>query len=275
MQDSTFVEAGNTRALEKIRNQVCLIVRQPEPSAARILKNNGCKVGYDLLDRPVSDYHDLTMRGKNDGDFDWARYAHSDIDFYVVNNALAKARLTEALTRIGAPRMIHVIPHHTVNFNSKRNVVRERVERVGYVGFPNQFSSQDVVKDFCTKLGVTLVSVNPATRDECVNVMSTLDIGVVFVEQVEKIPYTLRYKPNTKLSNFQSFGIPTIAVPYDSFVEFGGSPWVKVESLNEFCSNLDTLVQDFERRSELNEAGWKHAQRFQIDNVVREFYGAL
>jgi hypothetical protein len=31
----------------------------------------------------------------------------------------------------------------------------------------------------------------------------------------------LKYKPNTKLTNFQSFGIPVISVSYESFVEFG------------------------------------------------------
>lgn len=271
MEGATFIEPGNAKALNKVRDRVCLIVRQPEPQALSILKANGCKVGYDLLDRPVSDYHDATNRGQKDGDIDWKRYDNPLIDFYVVNNTHAKRRLAAAV----GPKPIHIIPHHTVNFESRRNDLLERPARVAYVGIPNQFSKQDEVRKLCESHGAKLACVNPQTREECVEVMKLVDVGVIFYEQSEKVPYTLRYKPNTKLSNFQSFGIPTVAVPYASFDEFGGDAWERAKSFDDFESKLEALLTNGDRRRELAEAGHQHAKRFHIDNVVRDHYGAL
>jgi len=271
LKGANFIEAGNERALNKTRNRTCLIVRQPEPRAASILKANGCRVGYDLLDRPVSDYHDEFARGSKDGDFDWSRYDSKHIDFFVVNNELARIRLIDS----GLQKPVHVIPHHTANFESYKNDVLDKPLRVAYVGIPNQFSQQDAIRKLCESHDARLISVNPKTRDECVAVMSVVDVGVIFVEQSEKIPYTLQYKPNTKLSNFQSFGIPTVAVPYASFDEFGGSAWARAGSFDEFSFKLKELLTNVELRRELNINAWQHAKMFQIDNIVRDYYQPL
>ncbi len=269
MPGATFVDA-DSGAVNKVRDRTCLIVRQPDMHIAKILKSNGCIVGYDLLDRPVSDYHDATNRGTTDGDIDWKRYDNLLLDFYVVNNALAKSKLANVVDK-----PIHVIPHHTVNFESYKNKQLEHPLRVAYVGIPNQFSRQEEIRKVCESNGAKLISVNPKLREECNEIMKHVDVGVIFVEQFEKIPYTLTYKPNTKLSNFQSFGIPTIAVPYASFSEFGGNGWEKVSSFEEFATSLDALLKNPDRRHELSELGHQHARKFHIDNVVRDYYKTL
>jgi hypothetical protein len=54
----------------------------------------------------------------------------------------------------------------------------------------------------------------------------------------------LKYKPNTKLTNFQSFGIPVISVSYESFVEFGFSSWNVVTTYEELEDKISCFIHD-------------------------------
>ena len=49
----------------------------------------------------------------------------------------------------------------------------------------------------------------------------------------EKVKAAIKkYKPNTKLSNFQSYGIPTISIPYESFDQFGYNAYIKIQNIH-------------------------------------------
>jgi hypothetical protein len=251
---------------------VCIIVRQQEPHVAKLLKQNGCIVGYDLLDRPVSDYHANFNRGSLVGDFSWSCYADPNIDFYIVNNSLAKERLRESLISCNQDKPIHVIPHHTVNFEKIKNDTSISVKRIGYVGISNQLSRSQDIENFCKLHNVEFINVNPLTREECVNHMRSLDLGLIFIENTENIPYTLMYKPNTKLTNFLSYGIPTLAVPYQSFLEFGGNAWINIENVQHLLDNLAKLMTNFKLRQSMSFDGYKHAGNFHIDQIVQNYY---
>lgn len=275
LQNSRFVDVSDINQIKNLHNEVCLIVRQPEPIIANLLKKNKCIVGYDLLDRPVTDYHDNFKRGTLDGDINWERYASNDIDFYIVNNSLAKMKLSSSLTSCNKNKLIHVIPHHTVNFDNERIVIKEAITHIGYIGIYNQFTCSKELEQYCIKNNIKLVNANPTTRHECLKILRNLDVGLIFLDNKEKIPYTILYKPNTKLSNFQSFGIPTIAVPYESFKEFGGNAWLSATTTGDLISHLDNLSNSKNLREELSESGYAQAQQFHISAVIKSFYTDL
>lgn len=261
-----FYEQGDQRVLQE-RNETIIFIRSINLGLAKILRDLGNKVGFDLLDRPVADQHQLLSK-----ELDWKIYQF-DIDFYIVNNTLTKEFL-ENQGKVSKP--IYVIPHHTVNFESRKIRFNESVKNVGYIGLENQFSNKEIISKYLKDRNINFIMHHPNTREEVVDVMSTFDIGIVSVDDDNSLwkKYIFGFKPNVKLSNFQSFGIPTIASPYSSFCEFGENQWLKANSIDEFIHNLDFLISDVKTRSELSRSSLVVGEKFHISNMY-DYYGAI
>jgi hypothetical protein len=197
-------------------------------------------------------------------------YTHKECDFFIVNNSLAQADVG-----LVSDKPSFIIPHHSTNFGNIKATWNEEVKRVGYVGLPEQLSSKTEIEKLCRDHGAEFVSLHPNTRDECDALFKTIDIGVVFAESDEKMrPHVVdlmkRYKPNTKLSNFQSYGIPTVCTPYESYIEFGGQACRFVDTKDRMLYEIEHLIiEDPEMRASLARDAFYVGQKFHIDNIKK------
>jgi hypothetical protein len=243
-------------------NKVSIIVRGHSAKLASLHKKSNKIVGYDICDMPVGDIlfresKDLTIKN----------YLHDVYDFYIVNNDICA---NEAKTYTSKP--VFVIPHHTANFENKKIEINSTVKRVGYVGLPEQISHASAIEDFCKKNNIEFINIHPSTREECDNVFMSIDIGIVFFDENTHSQLLMsaikKYKPNIKLSNFQSYGIPTISVEYESYNQFGENLYIKVKTLNDFFENLKLLINDVDYRKSLSDNSYLIAKKTHIDEVA-------
>lgn len=200
---------------------------------------------------------------------DLSAYAHPECDFYIVNNTVT----LKDLEPYANDKPIYVVPHHTVNYDKHVNTVK-RVERVGYVGLPEQLSAKDDIEKLCAKMGVEFVSIHPNTREECVVVMKSIDVGVVFAEAGGHLKPRFaelmrRHKPNTKLSNFQSFGIRTVCTPYVSYIEFAGATSRFEDTRDGMMKSLELLIEGSSISQMESARALAVGEKFHIDEIVK------
>jgi len=275
---SKFYEYGDPRLFNE-SNETIIFIRFIDVDSANKLKNKGNQIGFDLLDRPVADQHQLEKYAKNQ-EIDWKKYLFDQIDFYIVNNTITKNKLLES----NCQKNIYVIPHHTVNFDNERICINDVVRRVGYIGLEDQLSYKDDIKSFLSSKNIEFISCHPTTREEVTQVLKKIDIGLISVDYNQAScsvwkQYIIKYKPNTKLSNFQSFGIPTIACPYSSFKEFGENGWINASTKNEILEALENLTRNSSTskilRDDLSNNGYKIAKKYHITDLVLNFYSKI
>lgn len=260
-----FVDVHNPNNFS-YANEFCLFVRTWEPRLAKHLKDRGHVVGYEVADMPVGDavFRNMPVN-------DLSAYAHEECSFFVVNNNLQKSDMTKV-----TDKPVYVIPHHTVNYEGHRNAFK-RAQRVGYVGLPEQLSAKDEIDELCREKNVDFISIHPNTRQECVEVMKTIDIGIVFAESDGKITARAaelmkKYKPNTKLSNFQSFGIRTICTPYQSYIEFGASATTFEMTREGMLHSLNRMIDsdsDLEKRD--SDLAYEAGKQFHVTEIVKHY----
>lgn len=248
------------------QNKVALLVRTWEGNVASELKRRGHIVGYEIADMPVGD---AVFRGAEVRDL--SAYAHAECDFFVVNNSVQKADLA-----LVTDKPSFVIPHHSTNFDGHAAPWRSTPQRVGYVGLPEQLSGKDEIVELCKKHNVEFFSVHPNTREECDSVFRSLDVGIVFAEndatmKPRVVELMKRYKPNTKLTNFQSYGIPTICTPYESYKEHGDGACTFVETKEEMLAALDKLLSDGNLRLVESNKAIAVGRRFHIDRIAYRY----
>ncbi len=248
-------------------NDVSLFVRSYDAGLAQRMKRSGCRVGYDVADQMCGDAFFRGAKVEN-----LSAYAHAECDFYIVNNTVT----LKDLEPYANDKPIYVVPHHTVNYERHVNRAPYRIQRVGYVGLAEQLSAKDEIEKLCRDNGAEFVSVHPNTREECVEVMKTLDLGVVFAEEnLSANPrfaeLMFRHKPATKVTNFQSFGIPTIAVPYESYKEFGGGAVRFVTSKESMLSNLESFLTSNNSRQIERLACAANGAQYHISEIVEHY----
>jgi len=245
-------------------NSVSLFVRTYDANVARQLKSMGHKIGYDIADSMCGDAFFRDAKVEN-----LSAYAHAECDFYIVNNTVT----LNDLEPYANDKPIYVIPHHTVNYDKHINTVK-RVERVGYVGLPEQLSAKDNIEKLCADMRVEFVSIHPNTREECVEVMKSIDVGVVFAEADGHLKPRFaelmrRHKPNTKLSNFQSFGIRTVCTPYESYLEFGGKATRFEDTRDGMMESLEYLIGGSSLSVTESASALAVGELFHIDHIVK------
>lgn len=269
---------SDDRRLLDVNDEVVIFVRSFYPAIAKVLKERGCKIGYDLLDKPCADHHAMIAAGRREDDVDWSIYIndHREVDFYIVNNDLIRDNLKRLTSK-----QIYVIPHHTVNFEkAQRGPIDLNSDvTVGYVGLEDQSNVGPEILRWCERRNITFLQGHPTTREDVVRLIKKIDIGIIYVNPSPRIDSVLRYKPNTKLSNFQSFGIPTIACGYKSFEQWGGGAWLRADSENTVTSLLESLIdrgpQGLAMREAIRNDSLIVGGMFHIDGIIDRFYRPL
>lgn len=244
------------------QNNVVIYVRKFDENHAKFCKNLNLKVGYDVADNPVTDF--LYGRVKED---DFSRYTHPTIDFYIVNNDVVLQKLQQH-----TDKKIYVIPHHNCNFDKVHNRI-QKPKTIGYIGLPEQSISQERLDDICKKFGLTFVVKDVTEHSKLDFAFSQIDIGLVFFEKDnEKLKKKiLDYKPGTKLSNFQSYGIPTICLPYESFKQFGENNCYFIDKFEEIEDHVANLVNDHDVYSSMSKNSILTGEKLHIDNVTKYY----
>jgi hypothetical protein len=257
-QPSTFINNS------KVHNN-CVFIRAININIAKHFKGMGKKIAYDLLDRPVADLHRAQNADENIRDLDWSKYVHDVIDIFIVNNNNAKQRLAEFINQ---NQKIVIIPHHVIVDNIDVKFSSRRPKRIGYLGIPNQIHRVEEIKTFCEKNNLELCVENHDTKSGCLSFLKTLDIGLVYVEKNLRTDYVLKFKPNVKLNNFQSMGIPTIACDYSSFLENSKEgTYFRANSLEEVFQSILEIINNDEKRNSIVREGYKNASKFTIDKI--------
>lgn len=243
-------------------NDIVLFVRTYESNIAKHLKSIGKKIGYEIADMPVGDAVFRQAEVK-----DLSAYVHKECDFFVVNNSVQKQDLS-AITN----KPIFVIPHHSTNYENTKNEFRDPPKVVGYVGLPEQLSNKQNIENLCNQFGCSFISVHPNTREECDKIFRQIDVGIVFAEsdstmRPRVVELMKRYKPNTKLSNFQAYGIPSIVTRYTSYEEFGHRGFIFADNANELENNLINLLSNSDYRKLLSEQSFENGKLFHIEQI--------
>lgn len=263
-KSARFVDVHNPDWKVLVQNEIALFVRTWEPNLARELARKGYKVGYEVADMPVGD---AVFRGAEVKDL--SAYAHAECSFFIVNNHVQLGDMAQV-----TDKPCYVIPHHSTNFDGNAAPWRPIATKVGYVGLPEQLSAKGEIDELCKKHNVEFFSVHPNTREECDGVFRALDVGLVFAEsdstmRPRVVELMKRYKPNTKLTNFQSYGIPTICTPYESYKEHGDGACTFVETKDEMLNALDTLLSNSNLRLVESNKAYAVGKRFHIDEIVK------
>ncbi len=247
------------------KNDVIIHVRKFNESYAKFCKSKNMKVGFDVADNPVTDY--LYGRVQQD---DFKRYINEYCDFYIVNNDICKQELSKF-----TDKKIYVIPHHNCNFARKINQTKDRPRRLGYIGMPEYTLNEKSIESFCKKANLVFTSKNPQKHDELEEAFDQIDIGIVFFEKesIKSGVYerTIKYKPNTKLTNFQSFGIPTICLPYESYKQFGENQCIFVENIEELENKIIEISSNQDLYFSLSKAAADVGEKYHISKTA-EFY---
>lgn len=255
---------GDSYSANVGENSISIIVRNHNRSTAEIHKRAGKLVGYDMCDMPAGD----AFFGKRNVSI--KQYCHPIYDFFIVNNDLCASDL-----RQHTDKPVYVIPHHTVNYDAAKNEVRERVQRIGYVGLPEQLSRSQEISKYCKGKGIEFFSAHPNSREECDAAFKKIDIGIVFLDSsthnAELLSLVKRFKPNTKISNMQSYGIPTVSVSYDSYEQFGKGVFVRAENIDELISGIDSLVSDFDTRISLSARSYEVGCEVSVERVAKMY----
>ena len=243
--------------------KIVIIVRnRQDKDFEKALKDSGCIVGYDILDNPIGDFlfRDISP--------DFSRYVDDkSFDFYITNNTENASELSKY-----TQKKIFVIPHHSVNFNKERSCNGQKIKKVGYLGLDYGNKKQKDIKDICDDLEIEYLCYSSNLKDECADFLKTLDAGIIFVDEESPGNIIRKYKPNTKLINFQSFGIPVICSEYSSFLEFGDENYISVKTLNDVRESLKILISDKKKRADLSDRSFITGSRFHISQIIKDYY---
>ena len=244
--------------LNKI-HKIVIVVRNRNIKIEKYLKNKGHILGYDILDSAGSDFY---FRNKSP---DYNNFIDRNIfSFYIVNNTVGYDQVKGCIDN---NENVYIIPHHHLNFKKERSYFGEdKIKTAGYVGLPEQFTHQQEIKNILKKNKIDLITNPGHTLKESRDTLSKIQLGVTYMDAKFKKVFE-SCKPNTKLSNFQSFGVVTLCNENYSFVEFGDDAYLKHNSLDEFEKNLQKIIKNKELRKSISDKGYDNSKRFHIEKI--------
>lgn len=178
-------------------------------------------------------------------------------------------------------QVIKTIYHHHCNFNNQIAEFRETPMNVGYIGVLDQFHHVDYVTDF-----VQSNSMNMVIRDQKDIRYLDIDIGIAFIDK--NYPDTsglseylenswvdrLSYRSNAKIVNHMSYGIPTIASKYSSYLEVDKiAPGCAIfcDTKEEVNNAILTLKNDKKLRKQMRDNCLSQRDKFHMKNVIKEY----
>lgn len=246
-----------TLELAKRYAAIIYVKHLPAQSLLREIRSAGVRQVMDVLDN----YSDWRLASK-----------------IPVLDALIGANLTQKVhlaARYGKPSV--EIPHHHCNFDELRVPMRSGPPKLGFISTPDTWP---VNRKLAMKTGYEIVSnVSRKGKGGFKNLIESymaVDIGFAWRMDSNK----LRFNCANKLTNFMSFGIPSVLTPESGYLEYGrhGETVLYAYDKNDFVDLLRWLAEDRDQRQKMSDACIEAARPFHISRITdhyRRFLSSL
>jgi hypothetical protein len=246
-----------TAAVARRYDVVIYVKRIPESDVLSAVKHAGVKQVMDVLDN----YSERT-----------AKRASGFVDAFIAANLTQSIHLS---LNYGV-RTVE-IPHHHCNFENTRIPKRTGRPVIGFISTPDHWRQN---LRLARKTGYEVVS-NISRKgaggfDELIKTYLATDIGFTYRMDRDK----LRFNCANKLTNFMSFGIPSVLTPETGYLEYGrhGETVLYAFTPDDFVNMIKWLGEDVALRTSMGDACYEAAAPFHITRIAqryREFLRSL
>jgi hypothetical protein len=142
---------------------------------------------------------------------------------------------------------------------------------VGYLGLQEQLVNEEKIKQICNELGLNFLT-NPGNdKKNSIEFLKNIQVGITHMVGFKHLQIFNKCKPNTKLTNYQSFGIIPVCNKTLSFDQFGGGLNFNYNDLQHFKEIISNLMNDKVARQNISNSCYKHAENFHISNIVTHY----
>lgn len=231
------------------------VKRAPDPKLLAEVAKRGVRQFWDVLDN----YSAWDLRRR-------APYM----------DGLIGANLTHAVhlgRRFGKPSVC--IPHHHCNFAEQRVPFRTPPV-LGFISTPNHWpENQRMLRGLDLSIVSNISRKGERGFENLIHAYLAVDIGFTWRMESNK----LRFNCANKLTNFMSFGIPSVLTPESGFLEVArhGETCFYAHEKADFLDLLRYLSEDDDLRRRMGDAAYEAARPFHISRIAeryREFLSA-
>ncbi|MEO5902425.1 MAG: glycosyltransferase [Gemmatimonadaceae bacterium] len=169
------------------------------------------------------------------------------------------------------------IPHHHCNFEDLRIPKRNGPPVIGFISTPDHWAANNRL---AKKTGYKVIS-NVSRKgaggfQKLIDNYMATDIGFTYRMDQDK----LRFNCANKLTNYMSFGIPSVLTPESGYLEYGrhGETVMFAHKPEDFVQMIRWLGEDPALRSRMSDACYEAAKPFHIRRIAdryREFLRGL
>ena len=243
LPELTLAIAANYHALVYIKHV------PPNEWLSRIGKK-GVRQAFDVLDN----YSDWTMR----------RSAPR-------LNAFIAANLTQAVylqQTYNTPAI--EIPHHHCNFDELRIPKRTGPPVIGFISTPGHWPENNRIAKRTGYEVVANVSRKGAGGfQKLIDSYMATDIGFTYRMDADK----LRFNCANKLTNYMSFGIPSVLTPESGYLEYGrhGETVFYAHNPDDFVQLIRWVGEDPVMRARMGDACYEAAKPFHIGKIADRY----
>jgi hypothetical protein len=236
---------------------VIYVKRIPDATVMRAVKDAGIKQAMDVLD--------------NYSERD-AKRAAGFVDAFLAANLTQEIHLKS----VYGVRSVE-IPHHHCNFDNLRIPKRTGLPVIGFISTPDHWpQNQRLAKKTGYKVVSNISRKGAGGFDELIRTYLATDIGFTYRMDRDK----LRFNCANKLTNFMSFGIPSVLTPESGYIEFGrhGETVLYAYTPDDFVKMIKWLGEDPALRLSMGDACYEAAAPFHISRIAqryREFLQSL
>ncbi len=236
---------------------IIYVKRMPETKILAELKRRGVRQAFDVLDN----YSERTARSASD-----------HVDAFIGANLTQTIHLQRRYSAAAVE-----IPHHHCNFDNLRIPRRTGLPVIGFISTPDRWSRN---LRLAKKTGYALVTnvsrKGPRGFEAMIEAYMGTDIGFAYRITSDK----LRFNCANKLTNFMSFGIPSVLTPESGYLEYGrhGETVLYAYTTEDFVDMIRWLGQDIDLRARMGDACYEAAKPFHITRIAdryREFLSGL
>lgn len=255
--EARCVTQGDLKSVKVDRKTVCVMVKVFDKAVVNYVRKHKGIMVYDQVDK-----------------FDNWDNLKTNFDYIIACNESHVNKIKS----INSKSKIVLIPHlHAVK---KPRKIITKIDTIGYVGQIIQFCMENEIEKYCMhnklKWYVSEGNMPKTYESETLNV----DLGVIYVDDTVHKNSTkhvlnhkniMKYKPATKITNYFSYGIPCLFVPYDSFLEvIKPKPdlnYLVVNSKKEVLEKIDELRSNSKLLASLCDDCYELGQQYNISKV--------
>lgn len=255
------VTQGDLKSIKIDKKTICIMVKVFDKSVVNYVRKHKGIIVYDQVDK-----------------FDDWDILKTEFDYIIACNESH----IDKIKSINSKSKVVLIPHLHVVTKPRKFITG--INTVGYVGQIIQFCMEDEIKKYCTrnrlKWYVSEGNIPKTYESETLNV----DLGVIYVDDtvhknstkhVLNYKNIVKYKPATKITNYFSYGIPCLFVPYNSFLEVikpkPNLNYLVVNNKDEVLKKIDELRSNQQLLTSLCDDCYELGQQYNI-SMAKNYY---